>query len=352
MKENFRINPEFFPEIPRYNGRIYYFGIENIPIHLDETNWKFETQNGVKNIPVLSVWSPSNRNKIAEAIIRGKRIAMYMWGTFGTGYLVNYPEWQRKEKDEARDLREKLKIGRPKNMSFPVLIHPDDEWMFWDFDSLHPKLQHLRNARSRYELYQSGPVHIIAPTKKSNPYLDESSKWPFDNTACYYYMPHPAWEKIIEIVRKRMKHSIFEGGSLNPHQKEPIYRTVDLYSGIKQIPEWSESIDLIAICEISEYYQVFRSQTQIRLAQRGSDGISEIVRYGSMSPQRWSKEQKIEIKEQKKGAAQASSFWPYTKEENIKVDEKVIKSMVKMREFENLDAKILKKRSYVAGNIS
>jgi len=343
MKEKLSKSPNFIPEIPNYEGKTYYFGDENIPIHLDETVWNFRTEMGLKKIPILSVWNPKNRRQIAEAIISGKRIAMYMWGTFGTGYLVNFPEWQKKETDEAKDLREKLKIGRPKNMSFPVLMHPDDEWIFWDFDALHPRLNYLRNAKARYDLYQSGPIHIIAPTKRSNSYLDESSKWPFDNTACYYYMPHPAWEKIIEIVRRNVKHAIFEGGSLNPHQKDPVYKTSDLYTKIEQTPEWAEGIDLIAVCEISEYYQIFRSQTQIRLAQRGSDGISEIVRYGSTSAKRWSEEQRIPVKEKLNGAKKASSFWPYTESFNQEIDKKIQISKSQMEKFEKTAAKIIQK---------
>jgi len=343
MKENFNASPEFKPEIPGYRGRIHYFGEERIPIHLDEYRWEFKTDDGVKDIPVLSVWNPNNHKQIADAIIRGKRIAMYMWGTFGTGYLVNFPEWQSKDTDEATDLREKLKIGRPKNMSFPVLIHPDDEWMFWDFDKLHPDLQHLRNANPRYNLYQSGPAHIIAPTKSRNPYLDESSKWPLDNTACYYYMPHPAWEKIIEITRRYTKHAAFEGGSLNPHSKEPVYRTEDLYSRIQETSRWTEGIDLIAVCEISEYYQVFRSQTQIRLAQKGSDGISEVIRRGSMLPERWAGKQNIRIKDNEEGVNKASSLWSYTKAIDDEVDRRVVTSMAQMKKFEETDAKILQK---------
>src|SRR3990167_9610754 len=179
-----RLSPQgnFKPEIPGYKGRIYHFGEKQIPIHLDEHKWEFETENGTREIPIVSIWNYKNHQKIAEAIVSGKKIAMYMWGTFGTGYLLNFPEWQKKESDEAKVLREKLKIGRPKDQSFPVLIHPDDEWMFWDFDQLHENLQHLRDAENRYKLRSSGPVHLIVPRKKFNPYLDESLLWPLDNT--------------------------------------------------------------------------------------------------------------------------------------------------------------------------
>ena len=110
------------PEIPGYKGRIYDFTEEKIPIHLDEHVWQFGTENGKREIPVLSIWNYKNHEKIAQAIISGKRVAMYMWGTFGTGYLLNFEEWQTKDSNEARDLREKLKIGRPKDKSFPEMI--------------------------------------------------------------------------------------------------------------------------------------------------------------------------------------------------------------------------------------
>lgn len=343
MKEQFPKSTDIKPELPGYRGRIHYFGKERIPIHLDEHNWEFKTKEGIREIPVMSVWSPKNRKKIAEAIIDKKRIAMYMWGSFGTGYLMNFPEWQKKNNDEARDLREKLKIGRPKNMSFPIIVHPDDEWMFWDFDQLHPDLRYLRNATKRHNLYNSGPVHIIAPTKTRNSYLDESAKWPLDNTACYYYMPHPAWQSIIEDnLRKYVKHSIFEGGSLNPYQVDPVYTTSGLYSKIQETPQWTEGIDLVAICEISEYFQIYRGQTQIRLAQKGSNGISEVIRPGSMSHKRWSNEQNIRV-ELREGVKGASSLWPYSEDINNQIDKKVLSSMETMNTFERVDAKFLRK---------
>jgi hypothetical protein len=342
MRETYRYNPEIKPEIPGYKGRIYNFGKERIPIHLDQHKWEFETEKGVREVPVLSVWSPNNRKSIAQAIIEGKRIAMYMWGTYGTGYLVNFPEWQDRETDEAKDLRENLKIGRPKNMSFPVIVHPDDEGIFWNFDELHSDLQNLRNANKRYDLHSSGPVHIIAPTKNRNPYLDESAKWEKDKTACFYYMPHPAWEKIIGETRRYVKHAVFQGGSLNPHQKDPVYTSGNLYEQIKQTPQWAEKIDMVAICEISEYFQIFRGQTQIRLARKGSGGVSEIVRYGGMSTKRWSEEQGILLKEASEGAKTASSLWEYTDENNEEIDRRVVESMRQMKDFARNEKKLLK----------
>ncbi|MBI4037940.1 hypothetical protein HY382_02760 [Candidatus Curtissbacteria bacterium] len=329
------------PEIPGYRGRVYYFGEEKIPIHLDEHVWQFDTEDGKREIPVLSIWNYKNHEKIAKAIISGKRVAIYMWGTFGTGYLLNFEEWQEKDTDEAKGLREKLKIGRPEDKSFPILVHPDDEAIFWDFDQLHPSLQHLKNAEERYKLYQSGPAHLIPPVKQNYPLLDDSLRWPYDNTACFYYMPHPGWERTIGIMRKEVKHAVFGGGSLNPHQKEPVFRASDLYTRINNTPQWIEGVDLVVICEISEHTQTFRQQTQIRLAQKSSDGVSELIRRGSMSEKRWSIEQGIPVKAAEKGVEepQASSLWPYTEEANSEVDLRVQRGIKLMKLYDREAAK-------------
>lgn len=333
------------PEIPGYKGRIYYFGEEKIPIHLDEHRWQFSTEDRIREIPVLSIWNYQNHEKIAKAIISGKRVAMYMWGTFGTGYLLNFLEWQQKDTDEAKDLREKLKIGRPKDKSFPILVHPDDEAIFWDFDQLHSSLQDSRDAEMRYKLRQSGPIHLAVPIKQRYSILDESLKWPYDNTALFFYMPHPGWERTIGFIRKEVKHAVFGGGSLNPHHKKPVFRRADLYTRIKETPEWVEGVDMVVICEISESTETFRQQTIIRLAQRNSDGVSELIRRGSMSEKRWSEEQGIPVKDAEKGVEepQTSSLWPYTEETNQIVDKKVQEGIRLMKKFDKEDAKLILK---------
>src|SRR3990167_11105616 len=133
--------------IPQYEGRVETFRHKDkiIPIHKGKTLWHFEDDGQKYQIPVFSIWAYENHNEIARLIAAGKVCAMYMWGTYGTGILINSPEWQRKQlnekvSDQTKDhqpltdagkLRQ-VKQGRPADMPFVPFMYPDDMIDFWD----------------------------------------------------------------------------------------------------------------------------------------------------------------------------------------------------------------------------
>lgn len=331
MKEIYASEPPFEVHIHKYQGQVEYF--EQIPIHIDKHDWEFDSTEGKRRIPVRSIWNYQHHQEIADVIASGARVVMYMWGNFGTGYLLNSPEWQEKGTEEAGELREKMKIGREKSDKFANFMHPDDMWMFMDTSKLHPDLQGIRGAAKRWQLYQSGPIHLIAPYRKSNPHMDESLLTASDKTASFFYMPHPAMNRIIELVRKNAKHAVFGGGSANPHGQSPAFTTEGLWRQMASIPEWVQTFDMVLVDEITESTRAFIGHTQVRLAKRGSDGVSEIVRYGGVDPLRWAHEQKIEIKEAESGTKVASRLLGDYESNKFLTDARILKGKSLMERF-------------------
>ena len=321
--------------IPHFEGNISSFIYKDkiIPIHKGKTLWNFEHEEQHYQIPVFSIWDYDNHKAIAQLIAQGKVCAMYMWGTYGTGSLANFPEWPTPAGWGIGVLRANIKQGRPDNMPFVPFMYPDDMIDFWDIDRFHGDYRHLQWAEARHKLYESGPVHIIAPTKERNPHLDNSLILPKDHTTSYFYMPHPGWERVVKLLRKEIKHAIFAGGSLNIHGELPAFKTSQLYSDIAQKPDWLKSIGRGVVCEMSESFDINRGQTQIRLAMKGSDGVSELVRRGARSSYTWSQQTGYPAKDASEGVREASSLKPYTRFNNAVIDTNVTESKEAMRRY-------------------
>jgi len=321
--------------IPEYQGKTSYFG--EIPLHLEKFDWQFAEFDGRK-IPkrVYSIWNYNHHREIAEALAQGKVCAMYVWGVWGVAMLLNSPEWQSEKVEESARLRE-IKKGRPWGKAFASFVHPDDVIDFWDIDRLHPHYRELQWANKRWKLWEKGPVHIIAPTKKRNPHLDEWLLTRKDGTASYFYMPHPGWNRVIEMLRKRVKHAVYAGGSLNFDQEEPGFTTSILHKMMKGKEEWRRHIDFIVIDEICEFppLRSGRSQTQIRLPQKGSDGKCEVVRYGGLSPETFKKYTGYPVKEAV-DVRYASSETPYDEEHNLIADRRITQSLEVMQAYDRL----------------
>ena len=320
-----------FPHIPEYKGGVLFF--EDVPIHVDKSSWTFKGENGQeKETPVYSVWNYKHHDEIADRIARGEVALLYMWGTYGVGKVINSPEWQKEKESEVLSMQ--LKKGRPKDMPFVPFMYPEDMIDFWDIDRLHPSYRHLQWANKREKLYEAGPVHIIVPAKESNPHLDPSLIRYADYSTAFYYMPHPAMERIIKKVRRQVHHGVFAGGSANFHREQPAFTTGELRIKMEQKPEWIEKVDLVLVCEIGEAFKIFEGHTQLRLPQIESDGISQIVRIGARSPQRWSELTGYPIKPAPEGVKEAPSVTPYTPESIAVIDQRVTDSREAMNKFD------------------
>ena len=351
MSSEFLLNhnqPEIL--LPRYEGNINPFIYKDkvIPIHKGKTLWDFEHGGQHYQIPVFSIWDYDNHEEIARLITQGKVCAMYMWGTYGTGMLINSPEWQRKEpekknKDHPKDSdgnqettdTERLlqvKRGRPQDMPFVPFMYPDDMIDFWDVGMLHQNYRRLQWAGARHKLYESGPVHIIAPTKQQNPHLDTWLIRSTDQTTSYFYMPHAGWERIIKMLRKDVKHAIFGGGSLNIHGQEPAFKTHQLYNDLENDPKWKMIIELVVVDEITESFEINRGQTQIRLPLKDSDGFCQLTRKGARSHHTWSLRTGYPVKEAA-DIKEASTLKPYDLFNDLCIDEDVTQSQKAMTQF-------------------
>jgi hypothetical protein len=325
--------------IPEYKGQVFYF--ENIPLCREKFFWQFPEVAKGQGKPVYSIWNYNHHREIAEALACGKVCAMYVWGVWGVAMLLNSPEWQKEQGKESATLRE-VKKGRPWGKAFASFIYPDGVIDFWDIDRFHPRYRELQWAAKRWRLWEKGPVHIIAPTKSRNPHMDEWLLTRTDGTASYFYMPHPGWNRIIEMLRKDVKHAVYAGGSLNFDQEEPGFTTEVLYKMMQEKEEWREHIDLVVIDEICELMRFVmrlpplrtgRSQTQIRLPQKGSDGICEIVRYGGLSPETFSQYTGYPVKEAT-DVRFASSETLYDEKHNLIADRRIAQSLEVMRAYD------------------
>ena len=342
--------------IPRFEGDVGTFTYKDkiIPIHKGKTLWDFEHGGQHYQIPVFSIWDYDNHEQIARLITQGKVCAMYMWGTYGTGLLINSPEWQRKQPDERdknhpsehtkknsltdADKLRQVKQGRPADMPFVPFMYPDDMIDLWDTDRLHKNYRHLQWAGARHKLYESGPVHIIAPTKERNPHVDLSMIKGKDHTTSYFYMPHPGWERVIKMLRKEVKHAIFGGGSLNIHGRQPAFKTAQLYHELEKTPDWFLTIELVVVDEISEIYEINRGQTQIRLPIKNSDGVCKLVRKGARYHHTWSQQTGYPVKDAPEGIKPASSLKPYTHLNDMVIDLNVTESKRAMDKYDKQTA--------------
>ncbi|OGE09276.1 hypothetical protein A3A60_04080 [Candidatus Curtissbacteria bacterium RIFCSPLOWO2_01_FULL_42_26] len=325
--------------IPQYEGRVETFRHKDkiIPIHKGKTLWHFEDDGQKYQIPVFSIWAYENHNEIARLIAAGRVCAMYMWGTYGTGVLINSPEWPTPIGKGLKALLANVKRGRPVNMPHVPFMYPDDMIDFWDTDRLHRDYRHLQWPEARHRLYESGPVHIIAPTKTKNPNIDSRMIMSKDHTTSYFYMPHPGWERVIKMLRKQVKHAIFGGGSLNIHGQVPAFKTAQLYDDFKKEPDWVSTIELVVVDEIAEMCEINRGQTQIRLPLKGSDGICQLVRKGARYHHTWSHQTGYPIKDALEGVREASSLKPYIHLNDMAIDLNVTESKRAMEQYNLLE---------------
>lgn len=314
-------------QLPMYDGNSLRF--EGVNIQLDKGQWEFGGGEVKKAIDTFSIWSPMHHEEIAERLKNGERAAAYIMGNFGV-VEVRRPG-ELREEDVMFD---KIK-RRERSQNFVAFVSPDDIRDLIDVHRLPSELKDLRWADNRHELYP-GPMHAVFPIKK-NAEVDRGVIRQQDNTLAAFWIPgHWGYEKLGDLMRKKVKLGILGGGSLNIHGDDPSYTTKELFVAFQQHPEWQEEIDMIIFDEIAEAAKIGRSQTMLSFAEYPP----KMIRVGSLStdaielhlgmpvnfdPDRMVNDQKYV----------ASSRTRYTKRNNDLTSQKVDEALLKMGRYKD-----------------
>ncbi len=307
-------------DYPECKGKTVVF--EEINIQWKKGNWSFNhPERGPILIDTYSIWNPSHWNEIAERLINGQRCAMYIMGNFGVAEVRESPEWQKQKKNED-EMFDKIK-KRPRALNFVAFVDPEDIIDFIDVDRLHRGFKQFRWPGERLKSYV-GPQHNVFPVR-DNETVDEGLIRKEDNTiACFWIPGHFGFEGIANTMRKKLKHGIFGGGSLNIHGQEPCYTRQELFWELTNQPDWQAGIDFILFDELAEEAGIGRSQTMVSF----SGEAPQLLRIGSLFPDTISVKtghqvdfSEIDVKTGK--VKLASSLTPYDTPSNLASDAKV-----------------------------
>lgn len=304
---------------------------EGIRIQWDKRTWEFHQEDGsINSIDTYSIWNPAYWDEIAQRLSNGEICGMYIMGNFGTGEVREAPEWPAKTNENL--MFDKIK-KRPKDQNFVAFINPEDAIDILDIDRFPKEHQHLRWAGKRLNSY-AGPQHNIFPVR-NNGMVNSGLVRKEDNTiACFWIPGHTGYEGIASKLRKKIKHGIFGGGSLNIHGDEPSYNSEELYEKFENEPDWQEGISFIIFDELAEASQVGRSQTMINFAI----APPKLVRAGSLSPNYIREKTGYEIPfsevDLENGKVRkASSLTPYDGTHNDEVNKRVEEVMGRIDRF-------------------
>lgn len=307
---------------------------EGIQIQWGKKTWEFMNGSGASNtIDTYSIWNPENWDEIATRLVEKQICGMYIMGNYGTGEIREAPEWQ-KEGLDTDVIFDKIK-KRSKDQNFVAFSDPEDIIKFIDIDRLPKQMQGFRWAQNRINSY-AGPQHNIFPVR-DNGMVDSGLIRKEDNTiACFWIPGHWGYEAISDKMKKKTKHGIFGGGSLNIHGQEPCYTTEALYEEITKQSDWQENIDFIIMDEFAEASQIGRSQTMISFVK----DIPQLLRLGSMSPARITEKTGFEIPFnyqdiEEKRVKTASSLTPFNQKTNEESNRKVDEVMDRITRYKN-----------------
>lgn len=294
-----------------------YRYFEGIDIQWNRVPWNFNhPEIGPVSIDTYSIWNPVHHAEIAERLVSGERVALYMMGNFGVAEFRVAPRY-RTDKDDKDVILDDIK-QRERMQNLLVFAHPDDIQDYIDFDRLPPAFKDLQKPEKILALYV-GPMHGIFPIKDKD-LIDQGLVKQDDKTAAFFWIPgHWAYQNLFNEVKKRSAKGHLGGGSLNIHGQEPCYTTADLRDGeMVKHKEWLENIDFVILDEIAEATGIGRSHTQVSFAQ----DPARIVRIGALSPAKIKRETGLKIV-YNDTVKKASSKTPYDNIHNADADRKV-----------------------------
>jgi len=311
-----------------YNELPKAFTFEGVNIQWEKGTWEFQHPELGRTIKsTYSILNPLYWNEIAERFKKGETAAVFMLGNFGVVKKLESSEWEDSKHEGSADaLFDKVK-KRPRQQNFVALAHPEDMIDIINVDRIDKEFRNqLRFPGGRERLYP-GPLHIILPVRDKS-LVNKALIREEDKTIAVFWANHFAFEGLVEAARRKIKHGILGGGSLNIHGKEPCYNKSELYQEMADQKDWLEEIDFIVFDDIVELADVGRSHTMMRYSGREP----ELVRLGSLS------RAKIENSTGRtmtvpSDLRYASSKTPYTDEFNLIADRKVEEALSRVDRF-------------------
>ena len=309
-----------------YKGQ--HLPFEGIPIEWEKGKWEFYHPDiGPVIKPTYPLLNPSYWNEIVDRFKEGKTAAVFMMGNYGVVKNLEAPEWENSKNVGSADaLFDKVK-KRPRQQNFVALAHPEDMIDVIDIDRVDVRLRsQFRSPHKREQLYV-GPLHIIVPVKDRG-FVNRALIREEDKTIAVFWAPHFAFEGLVASARKRIKHGILGGGSLNIHGKDPCYNKQELYEEMARQKDWLEEIDFIVFDDIVEAANVGRSHTMVRFSGRQP----ELVRVGSLSKERIEERTGYPIATSS-NVKYASSTTGYSDETNAIADRKVKEVLLQVERF-------------------
>lgn len=312
--------------MPKYTGKKINF--EGVDIQWEKGEWQFRHPTlGTITKTTYPLLNPLYWDELIQRFNDGETAAVFMMGNFGVVKKLEAPEWERGKRGSADALFDKVK-KRPRQQNFIALVHPEDMGDLIDLDRVVDKKlkKQLRFPGGRERLYP-GPLHVILPARDTGS-VNKALVREEDKTIAVFWANHFGFNGLIDVARRKIKHGILGGGSLNIHGKEPCYSKEELYREMSRQPDWLDEVDFIVFDDIAEAANIGRSHTMVRYSGKEP----ELVRFGSLS--------RMKIEEiagrlitVSSDTKYASSKTPYSEESNICADRRVEGSLSRLNRF-------------------
>jgi hypothetical protein len=304
---------------------------EGTSINWEKSTWTFQhADNSIITKDVYSIYNPGYWKEISQRLAAGEKCAMMIAGSYGVGMLFESPEWtDSKQEVNAFEELKKVKKDRPWKQNFVALVHPDDQFQVIDIDRLHPNLQHLRWAHNRDKAH-GWAQHNVYPARNTGKINTALLREEDQSIACFWIRDHWGFEGLTAEMRKKVKHGMFGGGSLNFHGENPGFTSAQLRQQIAEKPEWLEELDFVIRDEIVEDAEIQRSQPMVSFLTHEPT----LIRHGSISHETIAALTGYPIAVAE-NAKYASSTTQYDSENNARIDKQALQTQAKIARFKD-----------------
>lgn len=255
-------------------------------------------------IPVYDIRSLSDQEQIAREIARGRQMAMFggVWGGFQgiqglSGDTGEYLKWAKKD--------------RPKEAKYVVMKPPRSSHELIDWSKVHEDLRFLEDPDSFEALWEThgAYLHVIAPVKDgllpsalvTSPEEHEKA-YPgrpsiSADTSAFLWRADPYFENFARLVDEHSDTQIHIGvTSLNKHGEKPPYTYDEFVAHLRAGNADPRQVHLVVRDSIYENSQALGSHTQLRLPLADEEGVVELYRIGTLSPEGFEKRTGIELR--------------------------------------------------------
>lgn len=255
-----------------------------------------------KQVPVYNCREDSQHETIAKEFASGKACVAFGVGLYGVAAMVDDPRCKRNP--NGADAFFRAKRGRDPHAKVPIFITPRDMHRVIDFDAMHPKFARLFSNRDwRERLWRNGvSFHIVFPVPKDAHYIHpvlittpddlkytnkpEEQMVPV-NTVSAFWWHDPDWQRVAYRAPSHNPFGIPGISSYNEHGQLPAWIVDNLPEEIHKTGKCP--YDMVVRDPVGEPIGVRSSHPQYRVPLKGEKAEWIVVRYGSISIDRWLK---------------------------------------------------------------